>query len=76
MLSHAGVGHNAHGSHSHGGPHNHHHQHPSHISSYHLNMNNANIMSSSEGGGMFNEREVHSMLESAVKGKDKIWFST
>ena len=70
MQSHAGVGHNAHGGHSHSGHHNHHNQHHSHLSPYPLNMSNSNIMASSEGG-MFNEREVHSMLESAVKGKDE-----
>lgn len=68
MLSH--VGHNTHGNHPHSQQHNHPNQHHSHLtsSSYHLNTNNSNIIPSSAEGGMFNEREVHSMLESAVKG--------
>ena len=64
------ASHNTHGNHSHNHNHPNHH-HPHLVSpTYHQNSNNTNLIHSSDGG-MFNDREVHSMLESAVKGMSK-----
>ena len=66
MLQHAAHGQQSHGQHHQNHPNQHHSQQHS---SYHLNPNNSNLIGGASEGGMFNDREAHSMLESVVKGK-------
>ena len=65
MLQHAAHGQQSHGQHHQNHPNQH---HPQQHSSYHLNPNNSNLIGGASDGGMFNDREAHSMLESVVKG--------
>ena len=65
MLQHAAHGQQSHGQHHQNHPNQHHSQQHS---SYHLNPNNSNLIGGAADGGMFNDREAHSMLESVVKG--------
>ena len=65
MLQQAAHGQQSHGQHHQNHPNQH---HPQQHSSYHLNPNNSNLIGGASDGGMFNEREAHSMLESVVKG--------